>query len=207
VSAAQGSHAAGVILVPLHAAAAQPWRNGGGLTRELLAWPPASPGAPAAWTVRVSVADIASDGPFSAFPGLRRGFAVLEGAGVVLALQAGERRLAAGDDVLLFDGAEAPGCRLVDGPTRDLNLMVRGEAGTLRMQRAVAGQCWGEGLAWRGLYTHAPARLQTTAPGAGEALPLAAGTLAWSDDPLAPAWTLLEGPQAWWLGCAHGGRA
>lgn len=204
MSAAQAMRPAGVGLVHLHTLSAQPWRNGGGLTRELLAWPPASPGAPATWAVRVSVADVTADGPFSAFPGVARGFAVLEGAGVVLGLPAGERRLVAGDDALLFDGADAPGCRLVDGPTRDLNLMVRGEAGPLRMQRAAAGQGWGDGLAWRGLYTHAPARLQT-APDGDACLELPGGTLAWSDDRLAPAWTLLAGSQAWWLGCAHGG--
>ena len=58
---------------------AQPWKNGGGLTRELLAWPSRD-----AWSVRVSVADIERDGPFSPFPGVERWFTVLEGAGVVL---------------------------------------------------------------------------------------------------------------------------
>ena len=57
----------------------QPWRNGGGVTRELLAWPDGGD-----WRVRVSVADIDADGPFSAFPGVERWFAVLEGAGVAL---------------------------------------------------------------------------------------------------------------------------
>ena len=42
-----------------------PWRNGGGRTRELLAWPHV-----ADWKVRVSIADIDRDGPFSAFPGV-----------------------------------------------------------------------------------------------------------------------------------------
>jgi hypothetical protein len=41
----------------------QPWRNGGGLTRELWTWPSAE-----GWWVRVSVADIEKDGPFSTFP-------------------------------------------------------------------------------------------------------------------------------------------
>ena len=59
--------------------APQAWRNGGGSTRELLAWP-----AGADWRVRVSVAEIGADGPFSAFDGVERWFAVLSGAGVVL---------------------------------------------------------------------------------------------------------------------------
>ena len=46
---------------------AQAWRNGGGVTRELLTWPAAQ-----AWALRISVADIERDGPFSAFPGIER---------------------------------------------------------------------------------------------------------------------------------------
>jgi environmental stress-induced protein Ves len=133
-----------------------PWRNGGGRTRELLAWPQADD-----WRVRVSVAEIEADGPFSAFPGVERGFAVLQGAGVVLALPGGERRLAAGD-AAHFAGEAAPACRLVAGPTRDLNLMVRRTAGRARLQRhAPTGRC-----PWRGLF--------------------ADDTLWWTDDPAEP---------------------
>ena len=195
--------------VRLRGAPPQPWRNGGGVTRELLAWGPGGDwhqgDAAATWTLRVSVADIAQDGPFSAFAGIDRCFAVLEGAGVVLTLSGVEHRLTPGHPPVRFDGALAPGCRLIDGPTRDLNLMVQGDAGRLRMQRAAAGQHWGDALPWRALYTHAPARLRTAVPGDGTCLDLPGGTLAWSDDGLAPAWTLLAGTQAWWLGCLRGG--
>lgn len=104
-----------------------PWRNGGGLTRELLAWP-----SPQDWRCRLSVADIASDGPFSAFPGVVRHFVVLEGDGV--ALDFADRHVAQrpGDAPLVFDGAAAPGCRLLGGPVRDLNLMCRGGRGVLQ---------------------------------------------------------------------------
>ena len=64
-------------VVALMSAAPQPWRNGGGVTRELLA------GRTEDWSVRLSVADIERDGPFSAFAGVDRWFAVLSGAGVV----------------------------------------------------------------------------------------------------------------------------
>ena len=57
--------------------APQRWRNGGGFTRELLAWP-----AVEAWRLRVSVAEVESDGPFSSFPAVERWFAVLDGNGV-----------------------------------------------------------------------------------------------------------------------------
>jgi len=101
----------------------EPWRNGGGRTRELFAWPSRE-----AWHVRISLADIEADGPFSAFPGVRRWFAVIEGAGVVLDFAGREQRMTAGDAPLQFDGAAAPGCRLISGATRDLNLMLRDNA-------------------------------------------------------------------------------
>jgi uncharacterized protein len=109
-----------------------PWRNGGGRTRELLAWPTA-----AGWQVRVSVAEIETDGPFSPYAGVDRWFAVLEGAGVVLTLPTGDSLMRTGDAPLAFPGEAAPGCRLIDGPTRDLNLMVR---------RGARG-------AWRGVFS------------------------------------------------------
>jgi hypothetical protein len=56
----------------------QPWKNGGGTTRELLAWP-----RPPAGGCELSVAEVAADGPFSRFEGVQRWFAVLQGAGVV----------------------------------------------------------------------------------------------------------------------------
>ncbi len=56
--------------------AARPWRNGGGTTRELLARPTDD-----AWRVRVSVADVVADGPFSSFADVSRWFAVIDGAG------------------------------------------------------------------------------------------------------------------------------
>jgi uncharacterized protein len=97
-----------------------PWRNGGGRTRELLAWPTAE-----AWQVRVSVAEISADGPFSPYPGIDRFFAVLEGGGVTLALPSGDAVVRAGGAPIAFAGEDAPGCRLIAGPTQDLNLMVR----------------------------------------------------------------------------------
>ena len=77
-------------LVRCDALEPQPWRNGGGLTRELLAWPSRDD-----WALRISVADIRADGPFSAFPGVDRWFAVLEGDGVLLALPEGRRSVEA----------------------------------------------------------------------------------------------------------------
>jgi environmental stress-induced protein Ves len=129
----------------------QPWRNGGGATRELFAWPSA-----ADWQLRVSLADIVQDGPFSAFPGVERHFAVLSGAGVELMLEGLALPLTPRDGALRFDGAVGPGCRLLDGPTRDLNLMLRGLSG--KLQRADA-QPWSEAWDWRALFCAGRAEL------------------------------------------------
>ena len=60
-----------------------PWKNGGGHTTEIAAEPPGAGMASFAW--RVSVADIAHDGPFSAFPGVDRTLVLLAGDGMRLA--------------------------------------------------------------------------------------------------------------------------
>lgn len=116
--------------------APQRWKNGGGLTRELLAWPSA-----ADWRVRLSVADITADGPFSAFEGVQRWFAVLEGDGVRLSVDGVATELRAGSPAFGFAGAASTGCKLLGGPTRDFNLMLRSATG--RLQR-VQGQMHGK---------------------------------------------------------------
>jgi environmental stress-induced protein Ves len=106
-----------------------PWKNGGGLARDLLTWPAAGP---ADWRLRISLADITRDGPFSAYPGVERWFAVVEGEGVELQFEGRVQAVRSHDAPLCFDGAAAPGCRLLAGATRDLNLMLRGVRGTLQ---------------------------------------------------------------------------
>ena len=90
------------------------WKNDGGWTTEI-ARDPAQSATDFRW--RVSVADIERDGPFSAFSGITRWFAVLEGAGVELKLDERWQRVRAGDAPLCFDGSAAPDCSLIDGPT------------------------------------------------------------------------------------------
>lgn len=113
---------------------ATPWRNGGGVTRELAMWPDAGD-----WAWRMSVADVDKSGPFSKFEGIERWFAVLEGAGVHLDVAGVPHRVTASDAPLFFDGAAETGCGLIDGKTRDFNLMVRRGNAPSRMVR-VAGR-------------------------------------------------------------------
>jgi environmental stress-induced protein Ves len=117
--------------VDLDAVAPMPWRNGGGTTRELAAWPRGTDD----WRWRVSVAEVVADGPFSRFEGVSRWFAVLSGAGVRLDLGARSHRLLASSDPLCFDGALAASCTLVDGATQDFNLMTRVGAAQARLVR------------------------------------------------------------------------
>jgi hypothetical protein len=170
----------------MHALAAsdvapQRWKNGGGLTRELLAWP-----GTADWQLRISVADIEADGPFSAFPGIVRHFAVLEGDGVELRFAGRACRVAPGDAMLRFDGAEAPGCRLLGGPTRDLNVMHRTG---LAVEVLPAGRPCPAGR-WRGLFTRDGLRSPATA--------LRPMSLAWTTD-AHEGWPVPPAAGNWWI--------
>jgi len=169
----------------------QPWRNGGGTTRELLAWPSAQ-----AWALRVSVAHIGRDGPFSAYPGVDRWFAVLEGAGVELAWEGHVAHVTRESAPLRFDGAEGPACRLLHGPTEDLNLMLQGAAGALEV--ASPGVPWSKLARWRGVLVMTACTLHT-----GSQHELGAGTLAWTDAADPNPWQLDAATgaplRAWWL--------
>lgn len=173
---------------------AQAWRNGGGQTRELFTWP-----AQGAWRLRISRADIDADGPFSAFPGVTRWFTVLQGAGVVLTLNGVQQKLLAHGDVLRFDGASAPDCNLLDGPTQDLNLMAVG--GDSTMARVVPGVAWNGHWQMRGLYTTVAGLWRSVQA----QCPVDAHTLLWQSQAASDgSWTFT--PQAttsgsaWWLG-------
>jgi len=170
--------------------APQPWHNGGGVTRELLAWPRGD-----AWRLRVSVADVAADGPFSTFPAVERWFAVLDGGGVELTVGGATFRLTVDDPPLRFAGDAATTCRLRAGPTRDLNLMLRGMRGGLF--RADAGAPWRPRAAQCGLFARVAGRCA-----AGETFAVPALSLLWFER--APASLSFVPDQAattigWWL--------
>ena len=97
-----------------------PWRNGGGTTRELLAWPKVED-----WQWRASVAEVVQSGPFSSFADVKRWFAVLEGDGVCLTVDGALHNLSQRDQPFVFDGAAQTTCELQGGATQDFNLMVQ----------------------------------------------------------------------------------
>lgn len=94
-----------------------PWKNGGGVTREL-----ASHAEDGRTVWRLSLADITRNGPFSAFPGLARIHCIVEGVGHTLSNE--YARLEAWPlDPLCFDGGVALDCRLRDGPCKAFNVI------------------------------------------------------------------------------------
>lgn len=169
-----------------------PWKNGGGLTRELLRWPNDSH-----WQLRISVAGILRSGPFSAYPGVMRWFAVLQGAGVRLHFADRDCHLTPASAALHFDGALAPECTLLEGPTLDLNLMLRPADNAAVMTRALPGQPWATRAPLRAVYTLHACTLHRDGQ---TPLPLPAASLAYDTAAGGEAWHL-EGAalHAWWL--------
>ncbi len=101
-----------------------PWKNGGGLTREILKVPAGA----AAFDWRLSLATIESAGPFSAFDGCERTLVLVSGAGVELDFGPhGQTALRTPGQMATFDGAWATSCTLIEGPSTDLNLIVAKE--------------------------------------------------------------------------------
>lgn len=98
------------------------WRNGGGETREIACCPSATED----FSWRVSIATIAQDGPFSAFPGIDRSITLLEGEGVDL-LSEGQRlhRLSRPWQPFAFSGDQPLQAKLLGGSSQDFNLMTR----------------------------------------------------------------------------------
>ncbi|MEE1842239.1 HutD family protein [Streptomyces sp. NPDC007076] len=103
--------------------AATPWKNGGGVTREIAAYPEGAPLDAFDW--RVSLAEVDGDGPFSSFPGVDRTLTVVEGAGMDL-LVGGEHHIL--DEPYWphdFPGDPETEGRLLGGPVVNVNVMCR----------------------------------------------------------------------------------
>lgn len=100
-----------------------PWKNGGGTTLELAVEPPgATFDTGFAW--RLSTAEVAASGPFSALPGLERTLLLLAGDGFRIDFgPRGEVRLDRPLAPVRFDGGWPAYADLLEGPCRDFNLM------------------------------------------------------------------------------------
>lgn len=101
-----------------------PWKNGGGETAEIAVFPPGADTARFDW--RISMATVASDGPFSIFPGVDRTLTVLSGGPMILRMDdAMPCRLDRDAGPITFSG-EIPVRATIEGdPVIDFNVMTR----------------------------------------------------------------------------------
>ena len=114
-----------ITLLPAASRAATPWRNGGGITREIAASPAGASLADFDW--RISMAEISAQGPFSTFQGIDRILTVISGT-LTLAIEGqAPVTLSPNTQPFAFPG-EAP-CvgSPQNGPAADLNVMLRRE--------------------------------------------------------------------------------
>lgn len=108
-------------VIPANTYRRERWKNQLGWTREIAR----SPGA-GDWDWRLSIAEIEQDAAFSHFDGIDRELVLLSGNGLRLRFDDGEQvELSPPHGRLRFAGERGATGHLVDGPTRDFNLMWR----------------------------------------------------------------------------------
>jgi len=186
---------AGMRRIRLAEVPATPWKNGGGVTREI-----ATGGVGdgrADWGWRVSLAEVAQDGPFSIFAETDRVIAVIEGAGMDLVRPDGKLLALEPFQPLRFAGEDPIEGRLRDGPVRDLNVMVRRGQFEAKME-ILTGPCDREAAGEAGgalMILNLAGTCRIEVPGGPE-------------QELAPEEALIhEGPGRFTLHIAEGGRA
>ena len=102
----------------------RPWRNGLGVTRELVLYPPGADMDDFLW--RASVADVVGPAPFSLFPGIDRTIVLIDGAGFRMTLDGARvHALTTPCAPFAFPGEAEVAVALAGGATRDFNLMLR----------------------------------------------------------------------------------
>jgi environmental stress-induced protein Ves len=113
-----------VRIIRAHDCKTTPWRNGGGSTTEIAIGP--AGGSLETFDWRISMARVASDGPFSDFDGIDRTLAVIKGSGLVLTIgQGAPVTLSSGADAVSFSGDTPTSARLTAGEITGLNVMTR----------------------------------------------------------------------------------
>jgi environmental stress-induced protein Ves len=111
-----------------------PWKNGGGSTTEIAVEPAGASLDTFDW--RISMAQIATDGPFSEFPGIDRTLSVVKGTG--LSLTIGDNAPVLLDrrgGAISFAGEFATSAHLTSGEITDLNVMTRRKRFSHRVRR------------------------------------------------------------------------
>ncbi|MDR6506877.1 HutD family protein [Arthrobacter oryzae] len=106
---------------------AEPWRNKGGVTRELASHPKAASAQDGAWDWRVSIAEVSKAGAFSTFPGMDRVLTVIDGELLLLTVDGAEHPLEKYRP-FRFSGEADTTSALPTGDIRDLNVITRNGA-------------------------------------------------------------------------------
>jgi uncharacterized protein len=103
--------------------AAMPWRNGAGTTLEIAIddSPTDSSSAPFLW--RLSMADLAGDGPFSQIADVDRIIVLLAGTDVMLTINGAPPAALRRHQIISFPGDVPTSMTMAPGRGRDLNLM------------------------------------------------------------------------------------
>ena len=102
---------------------AVPWKNGGGLTREVVVFPPGSDLQDFDW--RVSIADVRTAGAFSVFVGVERLMAVISGRLSLVIDARAPLTLTPESDAVAFAGETPVFAEPLGGSVTDLNVMTR----------------------------------------------------------------------------------
>lgn len=101
-----------------------PWKNGKGETVEIAVFPEGASVDTFDW--RISMAPVASDGPFSVFPGIDRTLSILTGDGMMLSVEGMAPMVLGRKSVpFSFPGDAKTEAVLQVGPITDLNVMTR----------------------------------------------------------------------------------
>ena len=118
--------------------ASVPWKNGGGLTREVAVHPPHGDLGSFDW--RVSLAEVHRGGPFSAFPGIDRHMAVISGRLELSIPGRDVLNLSAATAPVSFPGEAAVYAEPLREPVTDLNVMTRRGRFLARLTRCSAAE-------------------------------------------------------------------
>ena len=101
----------------------KPWNNGGGMTQDVWLWPEAAPQD--RFDIRLSLASIDTDGPFSSFPGIDRTITLVGGAPFVLEFGDSRAQHMEFLQPFRFDSVQTPSSRLNEGAANAFNVMTR----------------------------------------------------------------------------------
>lgn len=110
--------------IPAAELQATPWKNGGGVTRQIAIFPADANMDTFIW--RISAADVATDGPFSYWEDIDRILVLTQGGPMRLTrTDTGQESLLDTGARLYFAGETPYTAALQAGPVRDFNLMLR----------------------------------------------------------------------------------